>query len=362
VAPPRKRQSPGNSVFKPRSKAKSIGDDDDDNVSIAESTISTGRVRRNEAERIQYFENQPECGKMESHHVQCLRCDKSVNLGKRQRYAVRPWEIHRARCDQRPVRKNLIVSKGKEVLRDAIQTESPSAQVPTPQPTSARRPSEQQRKEFLESDNQIETVEMHRVSCRKCLAWVDLGHASSYATGNWVKHKVRCSAALPSSRVAAAKRRLLLVNDSQALSFDSRNVGCALCSVSIVLEGDGDFNLAKWNEHKSTCIKTVPVSKSDTTKSISFPGHSPPRPPLSSASTEDTLIVDSGLSSTRHSLKRPREETDSIQVDDMPKTVRPRTESYLPSTVDSPDSVLGWFMLPFHSFVRGFKGSLMERP
>lgn len=87
--------------------SRSIGDDEDDNVSIAESTISTGRVRRNEAERIQYFENQPECGKMEPHHVQCLRCDKSVNLGRRQTYAVRPWEIHRASCDQRPANKNL---------------------------------------------------------------------------------------------------------------------------------------------------------------------------------------------------------------------------------------------------------------
>jgi len=86
--------------------------------------------------------------------------------------------------------------EGKEVLKDAMQMESPSAQLPTSQPTSARRPSEQQRKEFLESDNQIETVEKHRVSCRKCLTWIDLGRASSYATGNWVKHKVRCSAAM----------------------------------------------------------------------------------------------------------------------------------------------------------------------
>lgn len=86
--------------------SKSIGDEEDDNVSIADSTISNGRVRRNEAERIQYFENQPECGKMEPHQVQCLRCDKSVNLGRKQTYTVRPWEIHRATCDQRPVRKN----------------------------------------------------------------------------------------------------------------------------------------------------------------------------------------------------------------------------------------------------------------
>jgi len=296
---------------------------------------------------------------MEPHHVQCLRCDKSVNLGRRQTYAVRPWEIHRASCDQRPAHKSLTVSQGKEVLRDAMQ--SPSAQVPTSQPTPARRPSEQERKEFLESDSQIETVEKHRVSCRKCLTWVDLGQTSSYATGNWVKHKVRCSAALPSSRVAAAKRRLLLVNDSQAVSFNSRNVGCTLCGANILLEGEGDFNLAKWNEHKSTCIKPVPLSKNDTTNSISFPGLSPPLKPLSSAPTEDTLVADSGLSSTRHSLKRPREETDSVPVDDMPKSVRPRTESYLAPTAEPPDSMLGWFMLPFHSFIRGFKESLMER-
>jgi len=57
--------------------------------------------------------------------------------------------------------------------------------------------------------------------------------------------------------VAAAKRRLLLVNDSQAVSFDSRNVGCALCGAHIALEGEGDFDLTMWNEHKAGCIKCV---------------------------------------------------------------------------------------------------------
>jgi hypothetical protein len=65
------------------------------------------------------------------------------------------------------------------------------------------------------------------------------------------------STSRPSSRVAAAKQRLLLVNDPQAASFDSRNVGCALCGLNIVLEGGGDFNLTKWNEHKSICVKCV---------------------------------------------------------------------------------------------------------
>lgn len=76
-------------------------EDDDDNVSVADSSTSV-KFRRNEAERVEYFQNQPECGKMEPHHVQCLRCGKSVNLGRKQTYTVRPWEIHRARCDQKP--------------------------------------------------------------------------------------------------------------------------------------------------------------------------------------------------------------------------------------------------------------------
>ena len=80
---------------------KSVAAEDDDNVSVADSSVSV-KIRRNEAERIEYFQNQSECGKMEPHHVECLRCGKSVNLGRRQTYAVRPWEIHRARCDQKP--------------------------------------------------------------------------------------------------------------------------------------------------------------------------------------------------------------------------------------------------------------------
>ena len=80
---------------------KSVTAEDDDNVSVADSSVSV-KIRRNEAERVEYFQNQSECGKMEPHHVECLRCGKSVNLGRRQTYAVRPWEIHRARCDQKP--------------------------------------------------------------------------------------------------------------------------------------------------------------------------------------------------------------------------------------------------------------------
>lgn len=72
----------------------------DDGASVAESFMSLGKVRRTEAERLEYFKNQPECDDIEPHRVKCLRCQKHVNLGRQRSYTVRPWEQHRARCDQ----------------------------------------------------------------------------------------------------------------------------------------------------------------------------------------------------------------------------------------------------------------------
>jgi len=75
--------------------------DMDDSASIAESSPGGAKVRRTEAERIQCLKDDPACGEMEPHRVFCTCCDKWVNLGKRQTYALRPWEKHRIRCDQK---------------------------------------------------------------------------------------------------------------------------------------------------------------------------------------------------------------------------------------------------------------------
>lgn len=55
----------------------------------------------------------------------------------------------------------------------------------------------------------------------------------------------------PSSRVAAAERKLRLVNDPQAKTFDSGYVECSQCNQKIILEED--YNLTKWDEHKAEC-------------------------------------------------------------------------------------------------------------
>jgi hypothetical protein len=84
----------------------------DDNASITDSVMSVGvvKIRRTETERIEYFRNQPECGTLEPHRAFCTRCNKFVNLGRKQTYAVRPWETHRSKCDQQVLSSHMCVS------------------------------------------------------------------------------------------------------------------------------------------------------------------------------------------------------------------------------------------------------------
>jgi hypothetical protein len=63
-------------------------------------SMGVGAIRRTEAERIEYFNNQPDCSNIEPHNVTCTRCNKVVQLGRKQTYTVKPWETHRRRCDQ----------------------------------------------------------------------------------------------------------------------------------------------------------------------------------------------------------------------------------------------------------------------
>lgn len=364
---PSAAKKPESSVSrKPKSKkAKSIAasEDFDDNISLADSTVST-KIRRNESERIEYYNNQPECGKAEPHSAFCTKCNKSVNLGRKQTYAVRPWEIHRARCDQKPASVVPTTPKPSErespiAASQAINDDSPSQILAsTSQPTPARRLSESERKEFLEAEKQIKVVEKHRVCCRKCQKWIDLSAVQAYVTSNWVKHKIRCSEAIPSDRVAAAKRKLRVVNDTQVKSFSARWIECGFCGITVQLVGDGEFNLTSWDEHKSDCTRSVPIFRSDSMNSITFPSS---RPPASSVSTEDTVVVDPIVTRPSKGTKRSREEPEEIPQEDARPATRPRKAGYLPADMEPPTTAMGWFLLPFHSFVRGFKEGMKDR-
>jgi len=344
------------STRKPQSKAKSVAPEDDDNVSVADSSVSL-KIRRNEAERIEYFQNQSECGKTDPHHVECLRCGKSVNLGRKQTYAVRPWEIHRARCDQKPAQTIEASPATEKVVTKGTAPDTPSvAAFLISEGHTTRRQTEEERKAYLESDKQAETVEEGRVRCRKCQTWVILSDKKIYSTGKWVKHKSRCSDIVPSNRVAAAKRKLLVVNDPQVKSFDTRRIECTFCSANVALQGEGDYNLTNWDEHKAQCTQSLPRARSGSVNSITFPRQFS-RPPLSPASTENTLITpESGPSGSSQSLKRNREEPEATVEDTERPTVRPRNESYVPP--EEATGPFGLLLLPFKSFARGFRESL----
>lgn len=92
------------------------------------------------------------------------------------------------------------------------------------------------------------------------------------------------------------------------------------------------------------------------------------RPPHSTAST-DTTAVDGRSATTspeRASVgkrKREGEEevTDETADDGGRPSTRPRTESYV-QPEDEPPSLLGWFMLPWQAFKRGFAEGIWPLP
>lgn len=166
----------------------------------------------------------------------------------------------------------------------------------------------------------------------------------------------------PSGRVETANRKLQLVNDSQAKSFTSQSVECATCNDAIVLEGEGDYNLTKWDEHKSSCPTYVQVAarqkihsllyRSTETESSKLIQSSPAlavQSPLSVASDTDVTVVASEASPLNR--KRQREP----EAEDLTRQVRARTETYEPP---KGNGVWEWFSAPWKTFVSGFKHGL----
>ncbi|KAJ7654483.1 hypothetical protein DFH06DRAFT_1092702 [Mycena polygramma] len=324
-------------------------EDADDNVSVAESSMSmgVGAIRRTEAERIEYFNNQSDCSNIEPHNVTCTRCNKTVQLGRKQTYTVKPWETHRKRCDR--LTSGSVIDDGGSVMSE-VRSEVGSMM------TDGQRKAQlnqEQRKVLLESDHRAETVLPDKVLCRKCKKWVRLSSRTEYQLVNWNTHQATCADAVVSSRVAMAQRKINLVNDPQAKAFSPRHVECRLCDANIALAGEGDYTLTQWELHKQTCSPRSLMVWRRPVKST--------RPPRSSASasTEATLVA--GASSSRGKKRALEDPELAVDDPDARKANRPRTESYEPVQKDPP-SILGWFLMPFKAFIHGFKESLAETP
>ncbi|KXN87444.1 hypothetical protein AN958_08875 [Leucoagaricus sp. SymC.cos] len=422
------RAKPGSTASgKPQSTHRAqtpVSESNYDNVSVADSvadssSISGARIKRTEAERKQYFENEPECGTTEAHRALCTRCNKWVRLSTRQTYAVRPWEMHRTRCDHKvPIEPTY---KGLGLV----------AALPFDVPRT-----EKVRKALLEIDDTAEIVEPEQIKCKTCQQWVPL--EKKYRIKDWTAHKSACrNNLIPVDIEKTLERKLFFLCDKQFKSFRSSSlIQCAVCNQDVALDTGVDYDLDKWLEHKKNCqidanspntsISISPkretraptdASASDAPPNTEFPVTSQNKPDsgsqpanrspeaehqsrhkssLSTTDSERTLVppssslstlpsstsVTSALASTSPSqpgagstpaigsLKRKRESleedgpagveeksSEDVVMDGERPTRRPRTSSYIPEDKDAP-SGLGWFLLPFKAFVQGFKESL----
>jgi len=154
-------------------------------------------------------------------------------------------------------------------------------------------------------------------------------------------------------------RRLQLLNDPQVKSFTTEAVVCDVCKLPVVLQGDGEYNLVKWQDHKSACIPSppplVPIPSTSAIGNI-------PKPPVSNADTEATLV---GVpSSPPRGKKRQRgDEADTedpsgttAEGSDIRPTARRRTESYEPPKGFIP-GLWKWATTEVKAFVKAAFGS-----
>lgn len=341
----------------PSVKGNEGQDDVRDDVSVAES--SKGH-RKTEEERLQFFQSQADCREVEPHRAFCIGCDQWVPLNPARAYVMRPWIVHRREC-----RRNSLNSKQGIPKTPRKEGAAPDSSKGDDDATSIVQSSseklgqlkgEAERQAYLEGDPRAEEVRPYEVLCKTCKKWVQLGNKTRYSLGHWKGHQKRCSGSIPSSRVATAERKLKLVNDASAKSFTATTVLCVHCDATIALDDEGDYNPTKWEEHKANCLSsphneqtTIQTDETHTKTSDASPSRSERsenRPPLSVASTEATAVDASTLAVAG---KKRLRESDEGESETRPRT-RARTDAVSP-----PSGTLDWLLLPFRSFVSGFK-------
>jgi len=252
---------------------------------------------------VKFLEDHPDCGEFEPHRAFCKRCDKWVALSGAQQYPLTRWNQHVQRYHGEPNETSEESSEGTE--NDEVSRAPSAAPSITEKVQGPRQRTEAERLAYLEADERVMEIKEHEVQCKQCQRWVRLGMARKYMLLRWEQHKQTCTGILPSTRVATVNRKLQLVNDSQAKSFTSRSVECASCDAAVILEGEGDYDLTKWHEHKSNCQSGF--THPELTKSTqSSPVAAKARPSVSVTSDTDMTIVATEASPPRGEKKTTR--------------------------------------------------------
>lgn len=69
--------------------------------SIGESSKASSRVRKSEAERMEFLQSDPHSGEVEPHRVFCTACKAWVGLNPKRRYVMALWITHRKQCGKK---------------------------------------------------------------------------------------------------------------------------------------------------------------------------------------------------------------------------------------------------------------------
>ncbi|KAL7280420.1 hypothetical protein ACG7TL_005348 [Trametes sanguinea] len=343
---------------KPRSsvaqRTETPEDGADDRSSIGESA-SKMRSRKTEAERRQFLEEDPNTGEVEPHRVFCKACDSWIDLNPKLKYVMRLWLEHKKQCKSIVAdspSKQTDKAEESKAAEDAAADDGASVAATSVADGGHRRVAkEEDRKAILEADPKITELKPDAAFCKDCQKWVKLSAQTRYSLYHWRVHTQKCSSAVPSSRVATAQRKLKLVNDEHVKAFTPRSVECKLCNTTVELGATADYDLTKWEEHKSSVhnLETeAPAPRPNEGMSTGSP-----RPPPSTASTEDTVVA-TDSSPARKGIKRAREDDDA-EVED--RSVRQRGESYEAPEGENP-GFLNWIVAPVKNFIRGFREGL----
>ena len=268
-------------------------DDSRDDISVAES--SKGH-RKTEEERLQFFHSQPDCREVEPHRAFCTGCDQWVPLNAARPYVMRPWLVHRRECrrNSHTNKQYVFNSRFPEFLLKFLREGTPQrlsikkrellmavmamkmSHLPFNLHPRRRGGTRARRNARLTSKETRAPKKFDRM--KRCARPARNGCSSETrrairsVTGKDIKNDalVRCKSihmdcvhsqidntCSPSSRVATAERKLKLVNDASAKSFSGTSVNCKHCDATIALDGEGDYNLTKWQEHKAACPRSV---------------------------------------------------------------------------------------------------------
>ncbi|THH26979.1 hypothetical protein EUX98_g7205 [Antrodiella citrinella] len=307
--------TPSTSRVKPLSMASAGPHSPHGSVDDGASEAGTRpRQRKSEADRIQFFNDDPNCADLSPYRALCTKCQKVIVLSTNRRYVMKNWAIHR-KSDCAIVPDEAGLTSPKPAVQSSaeakeIATEPSLLVPPAPSASSVKFPTvvgsetikeeaqlskQDKRKARLEADPLAETVEAHAVLCRSCHQWIQLAATTRYATAKWVDHReYQCPAKgkqeqpsvgpsdptpgpTDSTSVAETKQEedsdvdsdadsesheavyspakllCLLRADPQLVFLPGEDIRCRYCSKVYPTAGNLQVAYNDWQQHKETC-------------------------------------------------------------------------------------------------------------